>query len=445
MRNLSSKFAKKKILIYGFAKSGLATLKFLKKIKSEIYCWDDNSFVRKSIKKKYLLNFKKKLTNDLIDFIVVSPGINIRHCYLKNFLAKNRAKIITDLDIFYNFNKVSQIISVTGTNGKSTTCKLLEAVFKKAGHKTHLVGNIGEPILSLKKLNKKAVIIVEVSSYQLEYTRHFKSNHAVILNISPDHMERHKTMTNYINAKIKILKFQSSKDHSYLNLNNKFTKKIIDNYKKKQFFSKLHKVDKYKVKKIFKKIKNKYLLSQNNLENISFVLKIASNYRIRLNLVLQVLNKFKGLPHRQERLLLNDEIICINDSKATNFESSSQSLKSYQNIFWIVGGLPKKGDKFFLNKLKKNIIKAYIIGKSAIFFKKQLRKKVNLVVVNNLKNAFLKVIKDLKQIKNSNSLTKNNYTILFSPAAASFDQFSNFEDRGKKFKELVYRARSSIY
>ena len=131
MRNLSPKFAKKKILIYGFARSGLATLKFLKKIKSEIYCWDDNYFVRKSIKKKYLLNFKKKLTNDFIDFIVVSPGINIRNCYLKNFLAKNRAKIITDLDIFYNFNKNNQIISVTGTNGKSTTCKLLEAVFKK--------------------------------------------------------------------------------------------------------------------------------------------------------------------------------------------------------------------------------------------------------------------------------------------------------------------------
>ena len=187
------------------------------------------------------------------------------------------------------------------------------------------------------------------------------------------------------------------------------------------------------------------MLSQNNLENISFVLRIASNYRIRLNLVLQVLNKFKGLPHRQERLLLNDEIICINDSKATNFESSSQSLKSYQNIFWIVGGLPKKGDKFFLNKLKKNIIKAYIIGKSTIFFKKQLRKKVNLVVVNNLKNAVLKIIKDLKQIKKSNDLTKNKYTILFSPAAASFDQFTNFEERGKKFKELVYRARSSIY
>ena len=445
MRNSRLKFAKKKILIYGFAKSGLATLKFLKKIKSEIYCWDDNSFVRKCIKKKYLLNFKEKLTNNFIDFIVVSPGINIRECYLKNFLVKNKAKIITDLDIFYNFNKNSQIISVTGTNGKSTTCKLLEVVFKKAGYKTHLVGNIGEPILSLKKLNTKTVIIVEVSSYQLEYTQHFKSNHAAILNISPDHMERHRTMENYINAKIKILKFQSFKDHSYLNLNNKFTKKIIDNFRKKHFFSKLYKVDRYKVKKILKKIKNKYLLSQNNLENISFVLKIASNCRIRLDVILQALNKFKGLPHRQERLSLNNEIICINDSKATNFESSSQSLKSYKNIFWIVGGLPKKGDKFFLNKFKKNIIKAYIIGKSTIFFKKQLRKKVNFVVVNNLKNAVLKVIEDLKQINSMNSLTKNKYTILFSPAAASFDQFTNFEERGKKFKELIYKTRSSIY
>ena len=96
MKNLRSKFAKKKILIYGFAKSGLSTLKFLKKIKSEIYCWDDNSFVRKSIKKKYLLNLKKKITNNFFDFIVVSPGINVRQCYLKNFLAKNRNKIITD-------------------------------------------------------------------------------------------------------------------------------------------------------------------------------------------------------------------------------------------------------------------------------------------------------------------------------------------------------------
>ena len=445
MHNSKIIFANKKILIYGLAKSGLATLKFLKKFKSEIYCWDDNILVRKNIKKNNLLDYKKKTTNNFFDFIVVSPGINIRQCYLKKLLKKNKNKIITDLDIFYNLNKTNQIISVTGTNGKSTTCKLLEEVFKKAGYNTQLVGNIGKPILSIKKLNNKTILIVEVSSYQLEYTQHFKSNHAIILNISPDHMERHGTMKNYINAKIKILKFQSFKDHSYLNSNNKFTKRIIDNFKKNKFVSKIHKVNKLRAKKILKKIKNKYLLSQNNLENISFVFKIAINYKIRLKIILEALNRFKGLPHRQEKLSISNRIICINDSKATSFESSLQSLKNYKNIFWIVGGLPKIGDKFFLDKLQDNIIKAYIIGKNTDFFKKQLRKKIDFIVSNNLKNAVLKIIKDVRRIRHFNNFITTKYTILFSPAAASFDQFKNFEDRGDEFKKLIYKMRSSIY
>ena len=150
------------------------------------------------------------------------------------------------------------------------------------------------------------------------------------------------------------------------------------------------------------------------------------------------------MPHRQERLPISKEIICINDSKATNFESSSQSLESYKNIFWIVGGLPKKGDKFIINKFKKNIIKAYIIGKSTFFFKRQLKKKISYVIANNLENAVLKIIKDLRQFNNINNLKKNKYTILFSPAAASFDQFLNFEDRGEKFKELARNIKSTI-
>ena len=445
MQNLKSIFSNKKILIYGLAKSGFATLKFLKKFKPKIYCWDDNILVRKNIKKENLLHYSERLTDNFFDFIIVSPGINIRQCHLKKLLRRNKNKVITDLDIFFNYIKTNQIISVTGTNGKSTTCKLLEEVFKKAGYNTKLAGNIGKPILSLKKFNNKTVFIVEVSSYQLEYTKHFKSNHAAILNISPDHMERHATMKNYINAKKKILKFQSSKDHSYLSLNNKFTRRIIDNFKKNRFPSKLHKVDILRANKILKKIKNKYLLSQNNLENVSFVIKIANNYKIRTKVILETLNKFKGLPHRQEKLLLNNRTICINDSKATNFESSLQSLKSYKNIFWIVGGLPKKGDKFFFNKHNENIIKAYIIGKNTLFFKKQLRKKIDFTVANNLENAVHKIIKEIKQLHYINDSRENIYTILFSPAAASFDQFKNFEDRGNKFKQIIYRTRSNIH
>ena len=197
--------------------------------------------------------------------------------------------------------------------------------------------------------------------------------------------------------------------------------------------------------KIFKGIKNKYLLSQNNLENISFVIKIANNYKIKLKIILEVLNKFKGLPHRQEEVLLNKNITCINDSKATSFQSSLQSLRNYKNIFWIVGGLSKTNDKFFLNKIQSNIIKAYIIGRNTNFFKKQLQKKINFLIVKNLKNAVSQIIKDIQQKHNKNELVKIRYTILFSPAAASFDQFKNFEDRGDRFKKLIYKMRSRIY
>ena len=444
MKNIKSIFSDKKFFIYGFAKSGHATFNFLKKMKADICCWDDNILVRKTIKKKYLFNLKKK-KNFFFDFIVVSPGINIRSCYLKNLIKKNRDKVITDLDIFYKLNKTNQIITITGTNGKSTTCKLLEKVFTRSNLKPELVGNIGKPILSVKKINKKTIFIVEASSYQLEYTKYFKSNHAAILNISPDHLERHGTMKNYIIAKEKILKFQTSKDHCYLNLNNKLTKKIINRFKKKKLYSKLHQINNLEIKKILKKIKNEYLLSENNLENISFVVKIAKNYKIKLKIILEALNQFKGLPHRQEKLALRGKTICINDSKATNFESTSQSLKSYKNIFWILGGLPKREDKFLLSKLKKNIIKAYIIGNKASFFTKKIKKEIDFIITNSLNNAVLKIIKDLNKMNYLNNSSKTIYTILFSPAAASFDQFKNFEDRGNKFKKLIYKQQSNIY
>ena len=125
MKDIKSIFFNKKILIYGLAQSGLTTLKFLKKFKSNIYCWDDNVVIRKKIKKKNLFKYEKNSSNYFFDFIVLSPGINIRKCYLSKFLEKNREKIITDLDIFCYFNKNRHVISVTGTNGKSTTCKML--------------------------------------------------------------------------------------------------------------------------------------------------------------------------------------------------------------------------------------------------------------------------------------------------------------------------------
>ena len=142
--------------------------------------------------------------------------------------------------------------------------------------------------------------------------------------------------------------------------------------------------------------------------------------------------------------MLTKRIICVNDSKATSFEATSQSLKNYSNIFWILGGLKKMKDRFSLNRYKNNIIKAYIVGNDVNFFKKQLRGKINFSVTRSLKKTVQKVIKDIKQKQKNNNFLENKYTILLSPAAASFDQFKNFEERGNIFKKLIYKNRSSI-
>jgi len=192
------KYQNKKIAIYGMGITGCSAVKAFKKLNAEVFCWDDDKKIRKKIKN---LNFplnKFWLNRNLVDVIVISPGIDINKCKIKNYLKKNSNKIITDLDLFFDINKNALIVSITGTNGKSTTCKIIEKILKIAKYNVKTVGNIGNPILSLNKTKKKYVFILEVSSYQLQYSKLFRSKHAAILNISPDHLERHRNIKNYI-------------------------------------------------------------------------------------------------------------------------------------------------------------------------------------------------------------------------------------------------------
>ena len=182
-------FLGKKILIYGLGKSGISTFKFLKK-KADIYLFDDNQRINQKL---ISLNqvIKKKF-----DRIIISPGIDILNCKLSKFLKKNVSKIYTDLDVFYSFYKNTSI-AITGTNGKSTTAKILCDALIDQKRDARLIGNIGNPALSEKKISKKTFFVIEVSSYQLDYSKIFSSKYAVILNISADHIERHKNLTNY--------------------------------------------------------------------------------------------------------------------------------------------------------------------------------------------------------------------------------------------------------
>ncbi len=425
------KYQNKRIAIYGMGITGRSTAQTLKRLGAKVSCWDDNEKIRKKIKNFNLNKFW--LNKNLFDRIVISPGIDINECKIKNYLKKNSNKIITDLDLFFEINKKALIISITGTNGKSTTCKIIEKILKSTKNNVITVGNIGNPILSLRNLKKKCIFVLEASSYQLQYSRLFRSKHAAILNISPDHLERHKNMKNYIKIKTKIFFAQNSLDYSYINLKNKYSKSIKKIFRSQKLKSKLILVSRSSCNLLLKKINNKYFKTKGNIENLAFAYKMAKNLKISDQIIVKALNKFKGLPHRQEIIFSSKKILCINDSKATSFDACFQSLSNYNEIYWIVGGIPKSKDNFFLKRVRKKIFRAYIIGKSTSFFKKQIGKNISYIVSKNIKNALNNICEDLKSSDDSKK------TILLSPAAASFDQFNNFENRGNHFKNLIMK------
>ena len=430
--NLFNKiFSNRKILIYGIGKTGISSYNFLKK-KNQTYFYDDNknSFKKKKIKKLFVnLN---KINKIKFDYIVISPGININKCKLKKYLKKNLEKIITDLDIFYTNYSKNKIIAITGTNGKSTTAKLLNLILTKHKYDSRLCGNIGNPVLFEKNISNKTIFVIEVSSYQIEYSKMFKSNYAIILNISPDHLERHGSINNYVKAKFKLIKNQNDKDFAFLNTRNKYLKKEI---KKNKIFSKIVDVNFKKFNNLRKKINNPYFLTLGNQENLSFIFALTLQLKLKIKKIVETINKFKGLEYRQEIVYRDDKVTVINDSKATSFASSINILRSLKTVLWLVGGESKLGDKFTLKNSECKNIKAYIFGKKKNFFIKQFRNKLShYYSFNDLKSAVKHALNDLSK----NNLKK---TILFSPSAASFDNFKNFEERGEYFNYLIKKHK----
>jgi UDP-N-acetylmuramoylalanine--D-glutamate ligase len=405
-------------LVYGLGLSGQSVVKFFKKKNIKNYkVWDDKQtkiFISKRAK-----NLKETLNR--VDYIVLSPGISLIE---KKNLIKFKKKIITDIDLLYLTNQGFKSIVVTGTNGKSTTCQLINHLLKKNKYKTLLGGNIGTPILDLKIL-KKIFVVIEASSFQLSHSKFISPDYALLLNLTNDHLDWHGNMQNYINSKLKI--FMSQKKNQFALVNNK----LKESFKTKEFKSKLIIPVKKNYKKIKHEIKNHYLKSSINDENMTFVHTLSRLLKISDKNFVSSLKSFSGLNHRYEIFLKKKNIVFINDSKATSFESAKFALSNSKNVYWILGGLPKKNDKIILSGVRKNIIKSYLIGKNINFFKKQIKNKVNFSITNNLKKTIIEILKDIKS-----SASKQNKTILLSPAAASYDQFMNFEKRGNEFKRL---------
>ena len=424
MKKLNNIFLGKKILVYGLGKSGISTYKFLKK-SSDVYLFDDNHRINLKFNQKIISLKQIKKVN--FDRIIISPGIDISNCKLSKFLNNNLLKIHTDLDVLFSFYD-NKSITITGTNGKSTTAKILHDALTDQKRDSRLIGNIGNPVLAEKNITKKTIFVIEASSYQLDYSRIFRSKYAVILNITSDHIERHKSLNNYVDAKFKLLKSQNRGSFAYIKKDDELiTKKI----KKNKYKAKIYKVQTSNLNKKFDNIYNKYFISDGNKENLLFIFKIASKLKLNKKKLIRSINRFKGLDYRQQIIFDKKNLTIINDSKSTSFASSESVLKNLNGAYWILGGIPKKGDKFKLSKTKCKNLKAFIFGSHSKKFLKILKNKLKVKSFKNMEETLKVIFSEITIQKSEKNI------IFFSPAGASFDSFKNFEDRGNYFNQLV--------
>ena len=416
----------KSILIYGFGLSGKSCFKHLKNY-NNVKVYDDNEKVISSNFNKYKIN-RKILKKFKFDFVVISPGINKTKCKLKNFLSNNKKIIINELDVFYYLHKSNLKITITGTNGKSTTTKLIYEILKNSNFDVRIGGNIGYSLLNQKNVKKNTIFIIEASSYQIDYAKYFITDIAVILNISPDHIERHKTYANYVKTKFKLIFNQNKNGTAFINNNNFFSSEI----KKYKIKSKIIRV-KNLPEVIKKNISNEYFNNLNNKENLKFALRISKYFNVNIKKFIQSVNSFKGLPYRNEIIYNSRQLLIINDSKSTTFSSTINILKSYSNIYWILGGKYKIGDKFKIDKKYLKNIRGYIFGEKYKYFVKILNKKIIFKKRRKLNDLLNLIINDATK-------DNNKKCILFSPSAASFDQFENFVQRGIAFNNLIKKT-----
>ena len=434
--------------VYGISKSGLAVIKLLKKQDKNFECWDDNIKTRYLLKKKFKnLNLIpiNKINLKNYNNIYVTPGISIND---KKFSKVEKSKLKRDLNLYYENITTEKIIAITGTNGKSTTTKLIGDILKKSSKKVFVGGNIGEPLCN-SILQKKLFFyhVVELSSFQLESIKNFEPKISIILNLAQDHLDRYENFTQYVEAKKNILKINSN-NINLISIDDKFSKKIFNdiNIKNKISFS-LHNsnadiyyengfiVDKYFSRFKKHKLQNISLdLSQTyNIQNMLAAYAVCKYLRIPIKFFNESIKNFKGLPFRSSIILNTKSKLIINNSKATNVASALFTLENKKNIFLLLGGIAKKGDEFekFI-KFKNDIKKIYIYGKSRLLIKKQMKLNSISEVYENLEGAFNNLWKHLEKFD-------GKATVIFAPACASFDQFENFEKRGDFFNKLVFK------
>ncbi len=437
--------------VLGLGVSGKAAVNYLLNKNKTIYCFDDN--ITLDITSDNIINTHYHNWDwSQITKLVIAPGIATK--YPKPHEAvllaqKNNVAIISDMELFIldyqeSYNVLPNIIAITGTNGKSTLTALMSHIMHHCHLNYEMGGNIGISPLQ-KPMQQQDYFLWEVSSYQLEITPSLKPKYAALLNITADHLARHKDINGYREAKSLIFKNQDKHDYAFISLDDKHCDKIYHDLLKNDTQrivtvsmnsnASYHKADSKLLdesgEEIFDASQPTYLKGEHNLQNIAFALAMCEKMNLDMQLVVSAILTFKGLAHRQEFVGKYQNITFINDSKATNYEAMSKAINAYDNIILLLGGLAKENDELNLEQKElEKILAIFAYGKNGAAMLNDFPTKQKSYT-EELNHSFNQAIEfALSQ--------SHKVTLLLSPAAASWDQYKNFEQRGDEFKTLVH-------
>ncbi|MFD0916271.1 UDP-N-acetylmuramoyl-L-alanine--D-glutamate ligase [Pseudahrensia aquimaris] len=445
-------FAGKSVALFGLGGSGLITAAALVAGGADVTCWDDNpaSVVKAQGQGLSVANLREVDFTDF-DALVLAPGVPLTHPmphWTVDLAHAAGVEIIGDIDLFSRemaaAGRISPLIAITGTNGKSTTTALIAHVLRQADRDVQMGGNIGRAVLDLDPIRSGGdqVYVVECSSYQIDLAPNLTPHVGVLLNITPDHLERHGTIENYAAIKEQLvarsdLAIVGCDDAYCLAVGERLgaaNVPLVTISAQEESHAEIQFADgvlrNSQGERLASLASNGALRGAHNGQNAACAFAACEAVGLSAEEIQHGFDTFPGLEHRMEQVGRVGDTLFINDSKATNAEAAAPALKSFEQVRWIVGGLAKTGGIESLAPHFSRVSKAYLVGEAAPAFAAQLGDTIPYEISGTLKEAVNHAAADSAQ-------AGGEQIVLLSPAAASFDQFPNFEKRGEAFKEAV--------
>jgi len=433
--------------VLGLSRSGKAAAEFLLKRKAKTYIFDDvkGGVVEKNIQElvalgaEVLTREQVEKAADFCDVLVLSPGIPIDHPTAVAFKRQGRA-VIGETELAARYLKC-YAVAITGTNGKTTTVSMIEKVLKEGGLNAYACGNIGAPLIGATELTEESVAVAEISSFQLETLQSFRPHIAVVLNVSEDHLNRHYNMENYVFLKSRILKNATEAEYAVLNYDDPLVREMAEKTKARVlYFSTQGKVNGgyllngelyFGAEKILS-VSELPLDGVHNIQNALATIVVSKIMGVPTGAIANALREFKGIKHRLEKVAEVGGITYIDDSKGTNVDATQKAVACMKEETVLLLGGKDKGydyDGLFVGLPKTKVIHAILYGENRF-------RLVESALKNGYKNITVCSGFELA-VRLSGMIAKAGQTVLLSPASASFDEFTSFEERGDRFVEII--------